>query len=415
MSMLDGTLVEVAAVYGLNPKPTMVDNECCLAIDSGLAAVHYSLGTTEESTWVGTCLDELVSKGVRGIGRFVRAKNGDLVVRVSDRLIYLTEYVPGTACDGNNTFEVRAVGRLLGEVHRASEDVCYFHAPPKNVLAPSWLAGARERAAYWRLAAHRYRQGSRGEALRLLLRAAEESLIRLEKLNAAYDGNRVLSFLRLSFGNFVYVSEAHTVHLNHSHLYLDQVYVNVGDLLLECGYQGDAGMHFLSAYQATNPLSELEWEMLFAYLSYPHEWTQELDDLTRGRPVLKGNATIDQLRLKGEWIEWLRERLPTFKRSEKGGFDVKSEKKTPEVISPEVDEVTAEKVIGEPEAQPVEPVEPVVDEAPVQENSEVPKLSSEPVVERPQPSIVWKPFPKPLGSRSEEPDEGVSSVEEIPK
>lgn len=404
MSMLDGTLMEIALLFGLHPNPSLVDNECCLTSDSGLVAVHYTSGTILEASWVGLCLEELAERGVRGIGRFIRAKSGELVVKVNDRLVYLTEYVPGTVCDGNNTFEVRAVGRVLGEVHRASEDVCYFHSPPRSVHAEGWFAGARERAAYWRLAAHRYKLGSRGVALRLLLRAAEESLTRLEKLSAVYDGDRVLSFLRLSHANFVYVSEAHTVHLNHSQLYLDHAYVNVGELLLETGYEGEAGMHLLSAYQAINPLSELEWEMLFAYLCYPHEWAQELDDLTRGQPVLKGNATIERLRLKGEWIEWLRERMPAFKRSEKGGLDVKSEKRT-EDLSPA--EVPTETTISEPKAQPVE--RPAVAIEPT-----IPLQPAEPLVERPKTSMVWKAFPRPLGARSAKPQREEIDTADIP-
>ncbi|MBT9155172.1 MAG: hypothetical protein DDT37_00137 [Firmicutes bacterium] len=93
----------------------------------------------------------------------------------------------------------------------------------------------------------------KGEALRALLRHAEEALTRAEKFAGNLEGERVLSLAQVSFGNFAYVRETHAVYLNEAHLCLDYSFVNIGELLLEAGLGNEAGLHFLSAYQAARP------------------------------------------------------------------------------------------------------------------------------------------------------------------
>ncbi|MBT9158453.1 MAG: hypothetical protein DDT36_01465 [Firmicutes bacterium] len=48
---------------------------------------------------------------------------------------------------------------------------------------------------------------------------------------------------------------------------------------------------------------------MFAYLLYPHEWVESLDELTRGRPNLKGREVLSQLQDKAEWLDWLQEQV----------------------------------------------------------------------------------------------------------
>lgn len=391
--MLDASLAEISTLYGLKAESHLVDKECCLTTPEGLAAVHVYVGATADITWVGSCLDELNKRGVKGLGSLLRTNTGELVVNVSKHQVFLTKYVPGAACDAANTFEVRAVGRLLGDVHRASEDILYFCPQPEGRLSPIWCLGARERAAYWQLAVHKYRQAARGEALRQLLNDAEESLASLEELAQIYDSPSVISFTHLTFEKFVYVSEAHTVHLNCAHdCFVEPNYIALAELLLDTGYRGDTCLHLLAAYQASHPISDIEWHMLFAYLKYPHEWAQELDDMTRGRPLLKGPTTLEQLQRKREWLDWLSEHLVVIKRMEKGGCILKIEDKHPEVVPVVADTARVEEQV---EVEAVREPEVVTD---LVEEVELPVE-----VEKPRASIVWKPFPRPLGAKQEEP------------
>ena len=404
--MLDASLAEISTLYGLKPESHLVDRECCLTTVHGLAAVHLYVGAACDIIWVGSCLDELTKRGVKGLGSLLRTNTGELVACVSKHQVFLTNYVPGAACDATNIFEVRAIGRLLGDVHRASEDILYFCPQPEGRVSPSWRNGARERAAYWQLAVHKYRQAARGEALRQLLNDAEESLASLEELERIYDGQPVISFAHLSFGKFVYVSEGHTVHLNYAHdCFVEPSFIGLAELLLDSGYTGDTCLHLLAAYQAVHPISDIEWQMLFAYLTYPHEWAQELDDMTRGRPLLKGLTTLEQLQRKREWLDWLSEHLAIVKRMEKGGCVLNSEEKRPEVV-PVVEQSPMVEQVEEETADKVEVLEEQVEEV------------VEPEADKPKASIVWKPFPRPLGSKQEEPPVEETTIvdhEEIPE
>ena len=404
--MLDASLAEIATLYGLKAESHLVDKECCLTTSEGLAAVHVYVGAASDIAWVGSCLDELSKRGVKGLGTLLRTNTDELVAHVSSHQVFLTTYVPGAACDAANIFEVRAIGRLLGDVHRASEDILYFSPQPEGRVSSAWRLGARERAAYWQLAVRKYRQAARGEALRQLLNDAEESLQSLEQLERIYDGQSVISFAHLTFGKFVYVSEGHTVHLNSAHdCFVEPNYISLAELLLDSGYQGDTCLHLLAAYQAVHPISDIEWQMLFAFLLYPHEWAQELDHMTRGRPLLKGPTTLDQLQRKHEWLDWLSEHLAIVKRMEKGGCVLKSEDKHPEVV-PVVVETEPVAVETDPVEEPqVAEVTPMVEPVVVEETS------------KPKASIVWKPFPRPLGAKEEETeaDEPMLEDEEIPE
>lgn len=405
--MIDASLAEIALLYGLKPESHLVDKECCLNTRNGLAAVHLYVGAARDIIWVGSCLDELAKRGVKGLSSLLRTNTGELVAHVSKHQVFLTNYVPGAACDAANTFEVRAIGRLLGDVHRASEDILYFYPQPEGRVSPPWHLGARERTAYWQLAVHKYRQAARGEALRQLLNDAEESLTSLEELERLYDGQSVISFAHLRFSKFVYVSEGHSVHLNYAHdSFVEPNYVGLAELLLDSGYTGDTCLHLLSAYQAVHPVSDIEWQMLFAYLTYPHEWAQELDDMTRGRPLLKGPATLEQLQRKREWLDWLSEHLVIAKRMEKGGFVLKSEDKRPEVVPVEVETVPVVEQSDEETEGKVE----------VEQEQTLEAVEPQPEAEKPKASIVWKPFPRPLGAKQDEPlDEEPTTIdEEVP-
>jgi len=406
--LLDASLAEISTLYGLKPKSHLVDKECCLITREGLAAVHLYVGAACDIVWVGSCLDELAKRGVKGLGSLLRTNTGDLVVNISKNQVFLTNYVRGAACDAANTFEVRAIGRLLGHVHRASEDILYFCPQPEGRVSPLWRLGARERAAYWQLAVHKYRQAARGEALRQLLNEAEESLSSLEELERIYDGQPVISFAHLSFGKFVYVSEGHTVHLNYAHdCFVEANYIGLAELLLDSGYTGDTCLHLLAAYQAVHPMSDIECQMLFAYLTYPHEWAQELDDMTRGRPLLKGLTTLEQLQRKREWLDWLSEHLVIAKRMGKGGCELKSEDKRLDVVPVVVEETPVAEQGGEGKVDEVEVLQ--------EQLGEIEEL--QPKVRKPKASIVWKPFPRPLGANQEEPlvEERAIEDEDIPE
>jgi len=411
--LLDAGLAEVAAQFGLLPETHTVDAECCLLTKSGLAAVHPYIGDVTEIVWVGTCLSELAKRGIRGLGLLLQTNTGQYYAKTAQHQVFISDYIPGASCDSSNTFEVRAIGRLLAEVHRASEDILYFFAPPLSRVSPLWRLGAQERTAYWQLAALKYRQAARGEALRRLLTDAEESLNALEKLERAYDGTGVLSFAHLNFSKFVYVSEAHAVHLNHAYnCYVEPNYISLGEMLLDTDYVGEAGLHLLAAYQSVHPISDLEWQLLFAFLTFPHEWAQQLDDMTRGRPLLKGPATLEQLKRKHEWLEWLGENCSVLKRTEKGGQVVMSEEKRPTVATEEVEVESQNEAVETnepcPEQAQVNEV-PQVNEAPVESIEEI---IEEPEVEKPKASIVWKAFPRPLNAKAEEPV--VDDNEEVP-
>lgn len=412
MSLLDACLAEIAPQYGLLPEANMVDKECCLTTHTGLAAVHLYSGPPQDIEWVGACLTDLQKRGVRGLGLLLKTTGGEYVAQARERVAYLTDYVPGAACDGANTFEVRAAGRLLGEVHHASEEVLYFNPPPATRVATAWRLGASERAAYWGLAVHKYRQAARGEALRQLLHDAEESLNTIEEREQFSDGLQVLSFAHLAFNKFVYVNDRHSVHLNYAHdCFVEPCFINLGELLLDNNYAAEASLHLLAAYHATHPLSDNDWQMLFAYVSYPHEWAQELDDMTRGRPILKGLATLERLQHKREWLEWLREHFTVLKRTEKGGIGMKSEEKRPDAtVGTQADaEVTAENKSEPVEMKPLEPVE-TPDPDPEQSTTEQELLT----VEKPKASITWKPFPRPLGAEKEE-QASHEETEDIPE
>ncbi|MBS3938094.1 MAG: hypothetical protein KGZ50_05940 [Peptococcaceae bacterium] len=310
MSTKMARLAEIAAQYSLTASPLPVDNELCLATRDGLAAVHDYTGSTEEITWAGSCLEQLKKRGIKGLSLFIRTVGDSFAAEVNQSKFFLTEYFPGTACDSSNIFEVRAIARLLGQVHAASEELLYLLACPPTRVAPAWREVARERAAYWRLAGHRYRQGDRGEAVRQLLRCAEESLNRVEELVRYYDGARVLTFPHPTFDKFVYMSVGHQVCLNQAYdCLVDWSYISVGHMLVDGGYPNDRVLHFLAAYTNAHPLNATEWQLLFAYLLYPHEWVESLDELARGRPNLKGREVLSQLQDKAEWLDWLQEQV----------------------------------------------------------------------------------------------------------
>jgi len=368
MSWLFVNRSEIAAQFGLPSTLQSVDGVDCLTTDTGLAAVRSSVTAHDELTWVGASLSLLSELGIRDLGQFIRAEQGAYAVRIKDRWVYLTQFASGTPCDANNLFEVRSVGRVLAQLHRASPEVLAKHTPPPSRVADDWLIGARERASYWRLAAHRFRKGTRGEALRHLLRSAEESLTRAEKLGESLWGERVLSLARVSFGYFAYLRESHAVYLNEARLHVDLSVVNIGDLLLESGVGNEAGLHLLAAYQAVRPLSPIERDMLLAYLCYPHEWAEQLDELTRGNAAFDGEKTMATLKRKGEWIEWLEERFST-PRKERSAAPLSTDKCA---MAPRPSEVT----------DIAEPGEPLV-------SSSLPS-SPEPPLSR----VLWRPFPR---------------------
>lgn len=315
MSILVAHLAEIMACYGLYGNPVTVDNQLCISTKDGLLAVHIHSGDKEEVAWAGRCLSELRHRGVRGLGAIQRTLSEHFSVEINKVKLYLTEYTPGGACDSSSIFEVRAIGRLLGQVHRASEEILYLSACPAIRVAPLWRDAARERVAYWGLAAHRYRKGERGEAVRELLRQAEEALSRADELALRHDGVRVISFAGLSYGQFVYMNAEHQVYLNQSHACnTDWAYTSVGSLLLDGSFAHDRGLHFLAAYLAVHPLSEVEWQLLLAYLLYPHEWATALDELVRGRPALNSREAIVDLRRKNEWMDWLNEEGSALRR-----------------------------------------------------------------------------------------------------
>lgn len=334
MSWLMTNAANVAALYGLPPSLLSVDGVDCLTTDSGWAAVRYSLGGLLELSWAGASLDRLAELGLRDFGQFIRTQDGAYAVEVDGRWVYLTQYMPGTACDASNFFEVRAVGRLIAHLHRASPAVLAVQPPPTTCLASDWLTAARERAAYWRLATHRYRKGTRGEALRELLRQAEEALTRAERYTESLAGERVLSLAHASFGQFAYMRETHAVCLNEAHLCVDHSFINVGELLFEAGLGNEPGLHFLSAYQAARPLSALEREMLLAYLCYPHEWAEKLDEVTRGNATFDGERVLALSKRKGEWLDWLEEHLTEIRRDK---VQVVTPKNDVELVTVEAD------------------------------------------------------------------------------
>lgn len=359
----------ITSLYGLAPSLVSIDGVDCLTTDSGLAAVRSSLCGLAELSWAGASLDRLSELGLHDLGWFVKARDGAYAVEVDGRWAYLTQYVPGTACDASNFFEVRAVGRMIAHLHRVSPAVLALHPPPPACLATDWLTAARERAAYWRLATHRYRKGTRGEALRELLRQAEEALARAQRCAESLVGERVLSLARASFGHFVYIREAHAVCLNETQLCVDHSFVNVGELLLEAGLGNEAGLHFLCAYQAVRPLRVPEREMLLAYLCYPHEWAEKLDEVTRGHAAFDGERVLALSKRKGEWLNWLEEHLAELRRDK------------PQADKPKSD---AEPVTAEADASPEFSPPPL----------QRPLTTSPSPTPTSLPRLTWKPFPR---------------------
>ncbi len=364
MNWLLMNVAKIAALYGLAPSLLNIDGVDCLTTDNGLAAVRSSFGLQEELTWAGASLDMLFGLGLRELGLFVKTEHGAYAVRVDDRWVYLTQYIPGTSCDASNFFEVRSVGRVVANLHRASPAVLAHYPPPNSRLATDWLTAARERAAYWRLATQRYRKGTRGEALRHLLRHAEEALTRAEKFAGSLEGERVVSLSQVSFGQFAYLREAHAVCLNEAHLCVDLSFVSIGDLLLEAELGNEAGLHFLSAYQAVRPLTMGEREMLIAYLCYPHEWAEQLDNLTRGNAAFDGERVLALLRRKCEWLDWLEEHLAELRR-DKIKVPVDADQSESQVVPIE----------GPPSPVP-------------------PPSNTLPPSQTPLSRIVWRPFPR---------------------
>jgi len=361
MSWLLRNVAKIASLYGLSPSLISINGVDCLTTDHGLAAVRSSLCGLPELSWAGASLAHLSELGLHDLGQFVREEYGAYACEVDERWVYLTQYMPGTSCDASNFFEVRSVGRMVANLHRFSPPVLALHPPPPACLAADWLTAARERAAYWRLATHRYRKGTRGEALRELLRQAEEALTRAERCTDSLQDERVLSLTRASFGHFAYMRESHAVCLNEAHLCVDLSFINVGELLLEAGLGNEAGLHFLSAYQAARPLGSREREMLLAYLCYPHEWAEKLDEVTRGNAAFDSERVLALLRRKCEWLDWLEEHLAELRREKTQVTPCKSE----DVVLPI-------------------------------ENSSSPELPPPPPPTRDNtlPRITWKPFPR---------------------
>jgi hypothetical protein len=219
------------------------------------------------------------------------------------------------------------------------------------------------------LATHRYRKGTRGEALRELLRQAEEALTRAQRCAESLVGERVLSLARASFAHFVYIREAHVVCLNEAHLCVDHSFINVGELLLEAGLGNEAGLHFLCAYQAAHPLSVPEREMLLAYLCYPHEWAEKLDEVTRGHAAFDGERVLALSKRKGEWLNWLEEHLAELRRDK---AQVDPPKNHAELVPAEAD--------ASPEPSPTPP-QPLSTTPPPPAQTSLPRLT-------------WKPFPR---------------------
>jgi Ser/Thr protein kinase RdoA (MazF antagonist) len=396
MNLLDVDLKEISLHYGFPPKTTLIDQEICVELPHGHAAMRFHSGHLDDLQWVYNCLEGLRERRISGTSRLIPTLNGEVAVPCGNCHVYFTEYVQGTGCDGGNAFEVRAIGHLLGSIHSASEDILYFNSSPETRRAPPWLQAAQERAAYWRMASHRYRQSSRGEVMRLLLRDAQTSLSRYQQTLEQGNSAPVLSFTRLSFAKFVYLPASHKVYLNSSYeCYADSPLVTIAEMLLDLRYNGNAALHFLSAYQAVRPLSLWERQSLLAYLTYPHEWAKALDDLTTGRQTLKIRSVMLQMEEKREWLEWLGEKLTATGKHERGGFmDVDMEEKLP--VSTEVKEEEKKE-----EEQPTAPVAGETAEQVEEEKESSPVESEVPRQEalKKLADIVWKPFPPSIGHK----------------
>jgi len=221
-------------------------------------------------------------------------------------------------------------------------------------------------------------------------------------------------------------------------------------MLLDLGYNGNASLHFLAAYQAVRPLSSGEIQMLLAYLSYPHEWAKGLDELTRGRPILRATGALAQIEKKHEWLEWLTEKLMTKAKHREGGM-LDMEKKNPKVLAKEVvhEDAQSPKDAQSPEdarapeedaqvakdAQapedaraPEEDAQSPEDAKAPEEDAQAPKDAKAPEhlvpqddvqeVERPAAtpaSIVWKPFPRALGEKPAPSEDCDETDEEMPE
>ncbi len=436
--------------------------------DRGPCQVRRFKGSWEELAFVAAALAHLMSRGFTALRRLCLTAGGEPGVRLGTGLFYLVAGEPGLRFDAGRRGEMSRAAELLAAFHRAGEGMPAVERG-ERVRYDRWPAVLQDRLAdlqtMRREAVH-----SHGEFARLFAEYADDFLEQadraltgllaspLEEVRRDCAARRRLAHRRFTPARLRRLGQELLLD-GWTHLALDLPVIDLARFVAAAArHDPDRAFSFLEAYDEVQPIAEGEWEVLLAWLRFPHDFwrlghlhfhrreshrtrlgrvirheaerevfvetlalqwaSRKLAPATRSGPlpVLPGEPGDLSEDLPSSQEE--REATPVSEEEELMGIGMTEEPEDEDLPAQQLPvleltgmELPVEEVVGEPVAAIDVATEPVdLESGPAGEppaELEIPAVG-EPVaaVEEHAPAIkgqtgviVWKPFPPPLTPR----------------
>lgn len=248
--------------------------------DRGPYQVRRFPGSLPELQFVAAALAHVESRGFTSLRRLVPTCDGEPGVRLGTGLFYLVEGEPGRRFEAGRRGDLSRAAAVLAAFHRAGEGLPQMEQGERNRLG-RWPGLLQDRHAGLQLM-RREAVHSRGEFPRLFAEYADDFLEQADRaltglLSAPLDevredcaARRRLAHRRFTPGRLRRLGLELLVD-GWAHLALDIPAVDLATFLKKAaGNDPEQAYAFLEAYHDELPLSEPEWEVLLAWLRFPH-------------------------------------------------------------------------------------------------------------------------------------------------
>ncbi|HHW15718.1 MAG TPA: hypothetical protein GXX28_12435 [Firmicutes bacterium] len=267
--------------YGLTLRGFNPQGETLLT-DQGPYQVRRFSGSWDELAFVAAALSHLEQRGFTALRRLCLTADGQPGVPLGTGLYYLV------AGEGGHRLELEGRGRLgraaalLASFHDAGEGFP-AEVPAERVRYLRWPEVLQERQADLQ-AMRREAVHSRGEFARLFLEYADDFLEQgdraltgllaapLGELQRECAEHRQLAHRRFTPRKVRRVGQELLID-GWTHLALDLPAVDLATFVAKAsGNDPDRAYALLEAYHDLRPISEAEWEVLVAWLRFPHQF-----------------------------------------------------------------------------------------------------------------------------------------------
>lgn len=239
--------------------------------------------TKPELEFVYSVLEHLVQKGWKRALPFHLTGEGVPYVELPQGLFYLSEWVEGKEIDPEDPAQLEMAARLMGEMHRLLQDYAGKVVPERCQL-PDWLAIYRDRAEaieqflqqaeaakkrdrfshkFRRIADDFIRLAAR--SLELLEEADYKQIAEEPEYTTVCHGSYIASNLIMGEDSRVYV-------IDFDNARRDLRISDLGRLIARhSGWDIDKALFLIENYQAANPLTAAELDLLPALCCFPRK------------------------------------------------------------------------------------------------------------------------------------------------